>query len=67
MESNHYKILRQWAADCHCSIRYLCIKANVSRSTVELWRVGKTEPSFRTWQKLEAAVERIQSERALKN
>lgn len=66
MNTDHYLILRQWAEQCHCSIRHLCIKANVSRSTVELWRTGKTEPSFRTWRRLEAAVERIQSERALK-
>lgn len=53
--SGHFEKVREMAREAGTSVAGLCRRANVNRATVDLWRTGKTSPSFRTWERLERA------------
>lgn len=61
--SGHFETVREWARTAGTTIAGLCRHAGVNRSTVDLWRIGKSAPSFRTWDKLKKAAEDLQAKR----
>ena len=55
MNDEIYSRVVTLAVKAGISVTALCRRAGVTPSTVTRWRSGQTQPSFRIWEKLEAA------------
>lgn len=59
----HFEKVREMAREGGTTIAGLCRHAGVNRATVDLWKTGKSSPSFRIWEKLEGAAAELKSQR----
>lgn len=55
METDNYSRIVMLAKGAGLSVTALCRRAGVAPSTVTRWRSGKTQPTFRIWDKIEKA------------
>jgi transcriptional regulator with XRE-family HTH domain len=55
MNTDNYSRLVTLAEGAGLSVTALCRLAGVAPSTVTRWRSGKTQPTFRIWEKIERA------------
>lgn len=52
METDNYSRVVSLAKIAGISVTALCQRAGIAPSTVTRWRSGKTQPSFRIWEKI---------------